>query len=60
MRNENEPSTCQYYKFILGSCRPKLTELSELFPGRLSHKYFRELHIISLTVTATGLKPTTT
>ena len=21
---------------------------AELFPGRLSHKYFRELHIISL------------
>ena len=44
---ENEASTCQYYKSNLGSCWSKLTKLTELFPGRLSHEYFRGLHIIS-------------
>ena len=38
----NETSTCKYYKYILGSC---WSELTKLFLGRLSPKYFRELHI---------------
>ena len=47
---ENKASTCWYYKFLLGSCWSKLTQLTELFPGRLSHKYFTGLHIISFMV----------
>ena len=31
--------------YILGSCWSELTEITELFPGKLSHKYFRGLHI---------------
>ena len=41
---ENDASTFQYYKYILGSCWSELTELTELFPGRFAHNYLRGSH----------------